>query len=230
MMRSVDDRPPTPSPPAQAHAAARTAAALPPSLLEELVRLGPARQFAKGAVIVTEGEPALSMYVIQQGRLRVYVSDDEGREVELNLLGPGEYFGELMLDGQTRSASVIALTPARLTMIGRTEFERTLVQRPDIAFHVIQHLIQRVRALSRNVQGLVSKDVYGRVAQLFNELAREQAGVRVVPGPLSQQAIADRVGASRSMINRILQDLAAGGYVEVSRERIVLKKTLPKHW
>jgi len=207
-----------------------SATALPPGLLDELVRLGPARQFAKGAIVVSEGEPALSMYVIQQGRLRVYVSDEDGRDVELNVLGPGEYFGELMLDGQVRSASVIALTPARLTMIGRADFERILMQRPDIAFHVIQHLIQRVRSLSRNVQALVSKDVYGRVAQLFNELAREEAGVRFVPGPLSQQTIADRVGASRSMINRILQDLSAGGYVAVSRERIVLRKPLPRHW
>ena len=212
----------TPAPPSPS--------ALPPSLLEELVRLGPARQYPKGAIIVTEGEPALSMYVIQQGRLKVYVSGDEGREVELNVLGPGEYFGELMLDGQVRSASVIALTPACLTMIVRADFERTLLQRPDLAFHVIQHLIQRVRALSRNVQGLVSKDVYGRIAQLFNELARDDGGVLVVPGPLSQQAIADRVGASRSMVNRILQDLTAGGYVQVSRERIVLIKPLPRHW
>ena len=204
--------------------------ALPPSLLEELVRLGPARHYPKGSIIVTEGEPALSMYVIQQGRLRVYVSGDDAREVELNVLGAGEYFGELMLDGQVRSASVIALTPARLTMIGRADFERTLMQRPDIAFHVIQHLIQRVRALSRNVQGLASKDVYGRIVQLFNELARDEGGARVVPGPLSQQAIADRVGASRSMVNRILQDLTAGGYVQVSRERIVLVKSLPRHW
>ena len=207
-----------------------TASALPPSLLEELVRLGPARHYPKGSIIVTDGEPALSMYVIQQGRLRVYVSGDDAREVELNVLGAGEYFGELMLDGQVRSASVIALTPARLTMIGRADFERTLMQRPDIAFHVIQHLIQRVRALSRNVQGLASKDVYGRIVQLFNELARDEGGARVVPGPLSQQAIADRVGASRSMVNRILQDLTAGGNVQVSRERIVLIKPLPRHW
>ena len=87
-----------------------------------------------------------------------------------------------------------------------------------------------MRQLSRNVQGLVSMDVYGRVARLFGELARDEDGLRVVPGPLSQQKIADRVGASRSMINRILQDLAAGGYIETSRERIVLRKPLPKRW
>lgn len=216
--------------PAPDTAGSRSAGALPPALLDELVRLGAVRNFAKGAIVVTEGEPALSMYVIQQGRLRVYVSGDDGREVELNVLGPGEYFGELMLDGQTRSASVIALTPAKLTMIVRDEFERILRQRPDIAFHVIQHLIQRVRALSRNVQGLVSKDVYGRVAQLFAELAREEGGARFVPGPLSQQAIADRVGASRSMIHRILHDLVDGGYVSIERDRIVLVKPLPRHW
>jgi CRP/FNR family cyclic AMP-dependent transcriptional regulator len=73
-------------------------------------------------------------------------------------------------------------------------------------------------------------DVYGRVARLFAELARDEGDQRVVPGPLSQQKIADRVGASRSMINRILQDLSAGGYIEISRERIVLRKALPKRW
>jgi CRP/FNR family transcriptional regulator, cyclic AMP receptor protein len=199
-------------------------------LLSALARQGSTRPYAKGTIVVAEGEPALAMYLIHEGRLRVYVAGDQEREVELNILGPGEYFGELMLAGDTRSASVQTLTPARLTMVTRPQFERMLAERPELAFHVIQHLIQRVRALSRHVQGLVSKDVYGRVVQLFTELAREEGGVRFVPGPLSQQTIADRVGASRSMINRILQDLTAGGYVAVSRERIVLKKALPRHW
>ncbi len=203
---------------------------LPPQLLEELARLGLAKVYAKGTIVVTEGEPALSMYLIHEGTLRVFVSDEEGHEVELNVMGPGEYFGELMLGSQVRSASVQTLCKVRLTMITRSEFEGVLRAKPDLAFHVIQHLIERVRALSRNVQGLVSMDVYGRVSRLFGELAREEAGVRFVPGPLSQQKIADKVGASRSMINRILQELAGGGYIEVSRERIVLCKALPKRW
>lgn len=205
--------------------------ALPAELLAALARLGSPRSYARGTIVVAEGEPALAMYLIHDGELRVYVTGDDSREIELNRLGPGEYFGELMLDGDSRSASVRTLTPARLTMVTRPQFERMLGERPELAFHVIQHLIRRVRALSRNVQGLASKDVYGRVVQLFSELARDgDDGLRVVPGPLSQQAIADRVGASRSMINRILQDLAAGGYVAVSRERIALLKPLPKHW
>ena len=209
---------------------AASPSALPAELLETLATLGHARGYAKGTIVVTEGEPALSMYLIHEGQLRVYVSDDEGREVELNTMGPGEYFGELMLGSQVRTASVQTTSRAKLTMITRAEFEQALDERPGLAFHVIQHLIDRVRQLSRNVQGLVSMDVYGRVARLFTELARDEDGLRVVPGPLSQQKIADRVGASRSMINRILQDLAAGGYIETSRERIALRKALPKRW
>jgi len=205
--------------------------ALPPQLLEELARHGVARTYAKGSIVVTEGEPALSMYLIVEGQLRVYVSDEEGREVELNRLGPGEYFGELMLAGEPRSASVQTVGKARLVMISREQFELALRERPDLAFHVIQQLIGRVRALSRNVQGLVAMDVYERVARLFNELAQQGGhGARYVPGPLSQAQIATRVGASRSMIHRILHDLASGGYIELGRERIALLKPLPKHW
>lgn len=220
-MRAVEGLSPNP---------AATASMLPDELLGALAALGHTRAYAKGTIVVTEGEPALSMYLIHEGTLRVFVSDEDGKEVELNTMGPGEYFGELMLGSQVRTATVQTTSKARLTMITRAEFEQALAAKPTLAFHVIQHLIDRVRQLSRNVQGLVSMDVYGRVVRLFNELARDEGGQRVVPGPLSQQKIADRVGASRSMINRILQDLAAGGYIEASREHIVLRKALPKRW
>jgi CRP/FNR family cyclic AMP-dependent transcriptional regulator len=207
-----------------------SASTLPAELLDALAALGHTRAYPKGTIVVTEGEPALSMYLVHEGQMRVFVSDEDGREVELNVIGPGEYFGELMLGSQVRTATVQTTSKAKLTMITRAEFEQALAEQPTLAFHVIQHLIDRVRQLSRNVQGLVSMDVYGRVVRLFNELAHDEGGQRVVPGPLSQQKIADRVGASRSMINRILQDLVAGGYIETSRERIVLRKPLPKHW
>jgi CRP/FNR family cyclic AMP-dependent transcriptional regulator len=215
---------------AQHNQSPTSASVLPAALLEALALLGHTRAYAKGTIVVSEGEPALSMYLIHDGHLRVFVSDEEGKEVELNVMGAGEYFGELMLGSQVRTATVQTMSRARLTMVTRAEFERALAAQPTLAFHVIQHLIDRVCQLSRNVQGLVSMDVYGRVARLFNELARDDGSQRVVPGPLSQQKIADRVGASRSMINRILQDLAAGGYIEASRERIVLRKPLPKRW
>jgi CRP/FNR family cyclic AMP-dependent transcriptional regulator len=213
-----------------ATAPAPTGAALPAELLDVLARRGQPRVVAKGALVVSEGEPALSMYLIHEGRLRVFMADDEGREVELNELGPGEYFGELMLGSAVRTATVQTLTRARLTMITREVFEKLVADDPRLAFHVIQHLIERVRTLSRQVQGLASLDVYGRVVRLFNELARDQAGLRFVPGPLSQQKIADRVGASRSMIHRILHELESGGYIAMGTDGIELKKALPRRW
>ncbi len=203
---------------------------LPTELLEALVQHGQVRVLPKGSIVVTEGEPALSMYLVLEGKLRVYMSDESGREVPLNMLEPGAYFGESMLAGKTRSASVQTMVRSRLCMITRDEFEQLLAARPDLAFHVIQNLIQRVRALSRRVQGLVSMDVYERVVGLFNERAQEVDDRRIVPGRLSQQAVADLVGASRSMINRIFKELVEGGYISVGRDAIELRKPLPRHW
>lgn len=217
--------PPPPDPPPSDHDT------LPPELLQVLVQRGQTRVLGKGAIVVTEGEPALSMYVVLEGRLRVYVADEDGREVQLNLLGPGACFGESMLAGQVRSASVQTLDRARLCMVTREAFLQVVADHPELAFHVIQVLIARLRALSRQVQGLVSMDVYGRVVRLFEERAQPGAdGRRRVPGPLTQQRVADLVGASRSMVNRIFKELQEGGYIALQPDAIELLQPLPRRW
>ena len=198
--------------------------------LAELARLGETRTWEPGALVVTEGDIADCMYLIHEGELRAFVAGDGGRVVELNTLHAGELFGELMLNGELRSATVQVTTRARLTRVTRAEAERMLAQRPELAFQLIQRLVHRVRTLTRTVGRLASVDVYGRLAGLFDALAVDDKGLRVVPGPLSQQRIAERVGASKAMVNRLLTDLAKGGYIEVSRERIVLLRKLPSKW
>jgi CRP/FNR family cyclic AMP-dependent transcriptional regulator len=198
--------------------------------LAELSRLGETRTWEPGASVVTEGDIADCMYLIHEGDLRAFVAGDGGRVVELNTLHAGELFGELMLSGERRSATVQVTTRARLTRVTRADAERVLAQRPELAFQLIQRLVQRVRTLTRTVGRLASVDVYGRLVGLFDALAVDDKGLRVVPGPLSQQRIAERVGASKAMVNRLLADLAKGGYIEVSRERIVLLRKLPPKW
>lgn len=198
--------------------------------LRELARLGDTRTWEAGTTVVTQGDPADCMYVIHEGELRALVGSEGGRVVELNTLGPGEVFGELMLSGELRSATVQVTTRARLTRVTRAEVERLLSARPDLAFQLIQRLVQRVRTLTLTVSNLASADVYGRLVGLFDALAADVGGRRCVPGPLSQQRIAERVGASKAMVNRLLQDLERGGYIEVSRERIVLLRKLPQKW
>lgn len=204
-------------------------AALPDELLEALVACGSVRKFPRNTIVVLEGEPAETLYIVIEGELRVYVSDDEGREAELSRLGPNEYFGEMMLGSRVRTASVRTLSPARLCVVQRADFERLIQARPDLALHLIQTLIRRIMALTGSVQSLALMDVYGRVARLLVELAREQDGRRVVPR-MSQQKIADRIGASRSMVNRILKDLGEGGFISVGRDFIELHRELPRRW
>ncbi len=158
------------------------------------------------------------------------LAGDGGRQVELSTLGAGEFFGELMLSGESRSASVEVIQRAQLTRVALAEVQQVLAARPDLALALIQSLVQRVRALTHTAGHLASVDVYGRLVGLFDTLAVDHQGQRVVPGPLSQARIAERLGASRAMVNRLLKDLARGGYIDVTRERIVLLKRLPPRW
>ena len=199
-------------------------------ILAELAKLGETRSWEPGTAVVTEGDEADCMYIVHAGELRVVIAGEGGRVVELNTLGPGELFGELMLSGERRAATVEVTARAWLTRVTRAEVERVLATRPDLAFHLIQRLVQRVRTLTGTVGRLASVDVYGRLVGLFDMLAVEQGGRCVVPGPLSQTRIAERLGASKAMVNRLLQDLARGGYIEVSRTQIILLKKLPLRW
>lgn len=199
-------------------------------ILDELAKLGETRTWEPGTSVVNQGEEADCMYIIHTGELRAVTAGDGGRPIELNTLIAGEFFGELMLSGERRAATVEVIVRARLTRVGRAEVERVLASRPDLALHLIQRLVQRVRTLTHTVGRLASVDVYGRLVGLFDALAIDDAGRRVVPGPLSQARIAERLGASKAMVNRLLQDLARGGYIELSRERIVLLRKLPPRW
>ena len=199
-------------------------------ILTELAKLGETRTWEPGTAVVTEGDVADCMYIVHSGELRALIAGDGGRTVELNTLRAGELFGELMLSGERRAATVEVTVRAQLTRVTRPEVERALASQPELAFHLIQRLVERVRTLTSTVGRLASVDVYGRLVGLFDALAVESEGQRVVPGPLSQARIAERLGASRAMVNRLLQDLARGGYIVVSREHILLLKKLPPRW
>jgi CRP/FNR family cyclic AMP-dependent transcriptional regulator len=198
--------------------------------LAALSAQGITKNVGKNTVIVSEGDETDSLYIIITGRVKVFVSDEEGREIVLGTQGPGEYFGEVVLDGGPRSASVMTLEPCRFTVIPKQKFRDFLRANPDFSIHLVEKLLRRIRALTQNVKSLALMDVYGRVARLLLELGVEQDGRLVISGKLTQQDIANRVGASREMISKILKDLSLGGYVTVERNRITVNKAPPRHW
>ena len=198
--------------------------------LRALSGQGAVKSVAKQVVIVSEGDETDSLYVVLSGRVKVFVADESGREVVLGTQGPGEYFGEMALDGGARSASVMTLEPSRFLVVPRSRMREFLRNQPEFAVRLIEKLIRRSRALTVSVKNLALLDVYGRVARLLLELAEEREGGLVIAEPLTQQDVADRVGASREMVSRILKDLAAGGYLSIHKKRITIHKTPPRHW
>ncbi len=198
--------------------------------LRALSEQGVVKSFPRNTIIVTEGDETDSFYIIVAGRVKVFVSEESGKEALLRTQGPGDFFGEMVLDGGPRSASVMTLEDSRFVIIPKAKFREFLVSHPTFAMHLVEHLIRRTRALTESVKNLSLMDVYGRVARLLLELAKIENGRLVINEPLTQQDIASRVGASREMISRILKDLATGGYITVEKKRITINKTPPAHW
>ncbi len=198
--------------------------------LEAISSHGVVRAYPKHAVIVNEGDPGDSLYIVLEGRVKAYVADAAGHEVVLSILGPGEYFGEMALDGKTRSASIMTLTASRFLVVPGAQFRQFVEHNPAFALSLVEKLIHRVRALTENVKSLAFMDVYGRVARLLLELAEEHDGRLVIAERLTQQDIASRVGASREMVSRILKDLSLCGCITQSRAGIVLHRKPPARW
>jgi CRP/FNR family transcriptional regulator, cyclic AMP receptor protein len=198
--------------------------------LEEISRHAVARDFRERTVLMTEGDQSDSLYIILEGRVRAYVSDGDGREAVLSVMGPGEYFGEVAFDEGPRSASVITLEPCRLLVVPRSEFAGFIERSPVFATHFIYRLIGRIRTLTNNVRSLALMDAYGRVARLLLESSVVQDGVQAVQEKLTQAEIASRVGCSREMVSRIFKDLVQGGYISVEPTRIVIHRKPPARW
>ncbi len=202
-------------------------AGLPDNDLQAIARKAVIKSYEKNAIVVTEGEFTKSLYVIVSGRIKVYLDDENGKELVLDSKGPGEYFGEMVLDEGPRSASVVTTEPSTFAVISTTVFKSLLVKHPEIALIVIKNLIRMARGLDENVRSLAMLDVYGRVSRMLLDLAVEQKGMLVIPEKLTQQEMANRVGTSREVINRILRDLTAGGYIRVEDKTIIINKPLP---
>lgn len=203
------------------------------ALLREMARRGGVRSWSANTVLVTEEDRSDALYIILSGRVKAYGSGDDGREVVYGTQGPGEYFGEMTLDGGPRSASVITLEPTSCAVVPGPDVRDFLAGNPDFALHLIKKLIRLARASTEHVKSLALEDVYGRVVRLLKKQAREEegaGGALVLPEKLTQQDIAERVGSSREMVSRVFKPLFEGGYVEMRAGRIAILKKLPARW
>jgi CRP/FNR family cyclic AMP-dependent transcriptional regulator len=187
------------------------------------------KTYPKSAVVLTEGEMGDSLYMIQTGKVKVFIGDEDGREIILKILGPGDFFGEMsMIDKQPRSASVTTLEASTFHILSHTAFDKCVENSPPIGKMVLRVLATRVREADRKIGTLALMDVYGRVASTLLELAVMTNGKLIVGEKLSQQDLANMVGASREMVNRILKDLSDRGFIAVESKSItIINRELP---
>jgi len=199
--------------------------------LTEIEQHSSVKSFKKNAIVINQDDESYSLYVILSGAVKVFISAEDGREAVLNHQTAGDYFGDLaLIDRQPRVASVMTTEPSRFMIISREDFMACLSKNPEIAINLIKPMTSRMRMLARNVSNLALLDVYGRVARVLLEQAEGQEDGEMITPKMTQQEIADMVGASRAMVSRILKDLKAGGYISIDKKRITIHQKLPSRW
>jgi CRP/FNR family cyclic AMP-dependent transcriptional regulator len=204
--------------------------ALPTALLQ-LAQRGIQRRYRTRALLIEEGEQGGSVYIVLSGRLRAFLSDSRGREITLSLHGPGEYVGEMSLDGGPRSASVEAVEPTVCAVVTRETLLQHIAEHPDFALALIVRLIKRARLATESARSMALLDVYSRLKRLLEDRsAPDPDGTRHIAERLTHQAIASEIGCSREMVSRLLKDLEQGGYVTVAQRQLVLLRELPARW
>ncbi len=199
------------------------------NLLKEMVPQGVVHSLPKGSIVISAGDTSDSLYVVLSGRVKVFLSDENGKEFTLGTIGAGDYFGEVAQDGGPRSASIMTQEASRFFVIPKTEVRKLIECHPDFARDLIGRLIRKVRNLADSVHNLALMSVYCRLLKFIDEHAVQREDGRVATERLTQHEIAASIGASREMVSRIINDLTNCGYIAIENKQIFVLAELPGH-
>lgn len=181
----------------------------------------------RGKTLFDEGDPGDRLYVVTEGKIKLGRTSPDGRENLLAILGPGDMFGELSLfDPGPRTATAAAVTDATLIGLGHHDLQPLLTGRPEVAAQLLGALARRLRRTNEAMADLVFSDVPGRVAKQLLDLAKRfglqtDDGLRVTHD-LTQEELAQLVGASRETVNKALADFASRGFLRLEARAVVI--------
>jgi CRP-like cAMP-binding protein len=185
------------------------------------------RTFAKGMIIFHKDSPGRSLYIIESGKVRIFILSQSGQEISVRIYGPGDVFGELsMLDGLPRSAGAVTTEKTEVLTLHRDDFLALLDRFPRVAAGIIATLSQRVRYTTEYAEGLAFLDVFGRVAGRLLELA-DRYGVDTGEGTeidlrLTQSELASLVGTTRESVNKVLGAFRDEGLIKLEGQEITI--------
>jgi len=196
--------------------------------LRALARRGVLQRKRRGVQIISEGDFGDTMYIVLSGRLRAYSVGSDFREITYGEYGAGEFVGELGLDGGRRTANVDAVEATLCAVVTRTTLLQHLQAEPDFVFELLRMVIRRAREATRGMREIALTAVYFRLKALLERLARPQPdGTQLIDPAPSHREFAQQLGCSAAIITKVLKPLKEGGYVEVGRRRILIRKPLP---
>jgi CRP/FNR family transcriptional regulator, cyclic AMP receptor protein len=196
--------------------------------IQALSRLALRKRYPKDSVVFFENEEGDFFFMILDGRIKVTILGDDGREVILSMLGEGDFFGEMaLLDQEPRSATAIAVEDSELLSLHRNDFQAALSDNRSITTGLIRVLSGRLRKANHQISTLALLDVYGRVARVIVDMAREE-GRRLKDGRIAfrratHQEIANRIGTTRETVTRMLKDLERQGLIQVEGKELVVQ-------
>jgi CRP/FNR family transcriptional regulator, cyclic AMP receptor protein len=201
--------------------------------IEALSRLCTRRRYPKDTVVFFENEEGDFFFMIVEGRIKVTILGDDGREIILSVLGPGDFFGEMaLLDNEPRSATAIAAEETELLCLHRNDLQTVLTDNKAILTSFIKVLTSRLRKANHQISTLALLDVYGRVARVIMEMAKEE-GRRLKDGRIAfrratHQEIANRIGTTRETVTRMLKEIERQGLIEIDGKEIVVQPDFEK--
>jgi len=202
---------------------------LEPDAFDQLCRYAKHTTLKRGAIIASKGDPGTSLFAVISGTVKISVSSPDGRNAILNLIGPGEIFGEVaLLDGLSRSADVTANTNCELFIIDRRDFIPFVRSQPALAMKFIELLCTRLRWTSDQVEQVILQNLPGRLASALLRLTeRHKAAQGGRSIAITQQEISEMVGMTRESINKQLRAWATRGWVRLEHGAIVVLKPEP---
>jgi CRP/FNR family cyclic AMP-dependent transcriptional regulator len=202
-----------------------------PQNVRALAALGTPRSYRSNARLLNETDRGDTLFVVMEGEVRAFGHDPQEREITFGHVGPGDYFGEMALDGGPRSANVEAVAPTVCALVSRDALLAFIGRQPSFALDLLAKVTRRARMATNSARNLAFIDVYSRLARVLASAAEPQSdGSAVLPDSLSLADLAQRVGCSRDMLGRILKDLQSAGFLDRPDGRVVLRSPLPQRW
>ncbi len=193
--------------------------------IEKIIKSGVTQSYKKNSIILSEDDTGSALFVIAKGKVKISRRSNDDKEVILAILGESDFFGEMsLLDGMTRSATVVAIEDSRLFIIQRSEFLDLLKKYPEVSIALLTELTKRLRASSMKIKALSLKDAEGKVAtvllQLADEVGKIRQGLVEIENLPYQQELANMAGTSRETISRTLHAFAKKGLVELDGSKL----------